>query len=133
MNALGRTNGVGVSCLGESANIVGPHACSVDHNLGAHGDFAIVGANNNAIGAASRVFRDAHDRALVCDSGAMIGSGACHGEAQPGIVGARVVIQVSRGQSFGVHGWQVLKCSGLAQALVQFADAPSAGEVVHPH
>ena len=133
MHAFGRTNGVGVSCFGESANIVGPYARSVDDNVGAHGDLAIVGANNNAVGAACGVFRDAHDRALVSDCGAMIGSGARHREAQPGIVGACVVIQISRGQSVGVHGWQMLKCGGLAQALVQFANAPSAGEVVHPH
>ena len=122
-----------MSCFGKRANIVGPHAGSVDDNFGAHGDLAIIGANNNAIGGASGVFYDAHDRALVGDRGAVMGSGERHREAQTGIVGARVVIQIGRGQSVGVHGWQMLKCSGLAQSLVQFADAPSAGEVVHPH
>ncbi len=61
------------------------------------------------------------------------GGGAGHGQAEPGVVGPRVVVQVRRTQALTGQRREVGHGLVDRHPLVELADPGSAGEVVHPH
>ena len=67
-----------------------------------------------------------HDRAVL------EGGGAGHGERQAGVVGPGVEVEEPRHQMVGVQRGEVGERLVLGDLPVAFADAPAAGEVVHP-
>ena len=134
VHAFGGANAVGVGAFVERAHGVGPHACGVHHLLRAHGEAPPVGFHAHqeaALVVAS--LGDRHHVAPVGHCGAAVGGSACHSEHQACIVDRCVVIQIGGEHAVGRHGGHVRHCSVALQAAMQFADAPPAGEVVHPH
>ena len=82
-------------------------------------------------GAALRI--DAIDSAAIRDGCAFVGSSTKNSEAQASIIGFCVVIEIRRCQLALFHRGQM--CEGLLcrQTTVNATNAPSAGEVIHPH
>ena len=91
-----------------------------------------VGVDRDAGGGALGVATDGDHRGPVGDGGTVTGGRAGHGEAQPGVVGGRVVVDVGAGQLLGGHRRQVGEGGILPEPLVAATDAPAPGEVVHP-
>ena len=64
--------------------------------------------------------------ALIGDGGTMLCGGSSNGDAKSSIIGRSVVVQVRRRHSVCINSWQVRICFVGFQALVQFANAPTA-------
>ena len=82
---------------------------------------------------AGPVVVEADDPAAVGDGGTMRGGGARDGEHEPGVVDRGVVVDVAVGELVPRQRRHVGVRLVDVEALVQLADAPAAGEVVHPH
>ena len=134
VDALGRTDRVGVRALVERADLVGPHAGGVDDGLAADLDVLTVGPDGGAADLAVGVLGDAGEGGAVDRHGTELdGGGAGDGEAEPGVVDGGVVVQVRRRDLVGRQRGHVRQRLVGRQALVELADAGAAGEVVHPH
>ena len=133
MHTLGRSDRVGVGSLVERAHLVGPHSGGVDDAPRRHMDEFAVGGDRGAVGATVGIGGDVDDAAAIHDHGAALRRGAGDGEGESSVVGAGVVVEVAGAQLVEMGGGEVA-CGLLAgHPLVEFADAPPAGQVVHPH
>ena len=134
VHALCGADGIGVLGLGECPYVVGPHSGRVHHHRSTHMDLATIGVHDHAIcPTCVGIGGDIHHCAGIRYGGSMVSGSSCDGEAQPGIVGSCVIVKVGRCESSLGHGGQVLHGGQFLEPFVQLADAPSAGEVVHPH
>ena len=78
------------------------------------------------------VVQNINNWTLVGDSGTMLCSGASNGDAKSRIICRSVVVQVRRRHSVCINSWQVQVCLVSLKSLMQFPDAPTTCEVVHP-
>ncbi len=133
VHALGGSDRVGIGTLVKGADLVGPHAGSVDDRLGAHGDQPSVYFDDSTCRRTVVAFGQ-FDDATTIDHHSVVGRcGAGHSEAQTGVVDRGVEVQVGRRQALFRHGRQVGEGRFLLQPAVELADPPPTGEVVHPH
>ncbi len=133
VDALRRSDRSGMHSLVQCPQLVGPDAGRVHDRLGAHLDLVPVGGDDRADDLAIGVLQKALHRGVVRDRGAVRCRRTRDRERQPRVVGLCVVVQVGRRKPIGRHRRHVGQRLGLAEPLVQLADADAAGEVVHPH
>ena len=133
MDALGGMDHVGKRPVLEPAHLVAPDACSVDDDVGNDRDVALAGVDRCTDDLATPIVVEADDSAAIGDGGPIHGSGAGNGEHEPRVIDRGVVVDVPVGEVFPRQGRHVGVCFVEVEALVQLADPPAAGEVVHPH
>ena len=123
----------GSCALVEGAHLVGPHAGGVHDGATAHVELLAVGLDRRRGHPPVAVLAQAAQRGVGGDGRSVRGRRARHGQAEPGVVGPGVVVEVGAGQTVGGHRGEVGQRLVLGEALVDLADAGPAGEVVAPH
>ena len=134
VDALGRPDRTTVSGALHRPQFVGPHPGGAHHHRGPDVEGTVAagidpGPGDRTVGAAVQ----RHHRATVGDGGAMIGGGLHERQHEAGVVDRGVVVEVAACDTIAVQRRQVGERRVGLEAPMQLADAPAAGEVVHPH
>ena len=137
VDALGRSDRVGIPALVERPHRVGPDAGGVDDGPGPDRELRCLvvgcGTHDGTVGGAVGARREADDGRVVGDGRPELeGRCAGEGERQSGVVGPGVEVEEAGHEVIGVERREMGEGLVLGDFAVPLPDAPPAREVVHP-